>query len=47
LGLGPDSTMALALGKRLRELMVGLPGLFYWFLMQGRGHRPSINGREA
>ena len=30
LGLPRDGVMALALAKRARELMVGLPGLLYW-----------------
>lgn len=36
LGLGTDGMMALALAKRFRELMVGLPGLVWWFFHEGR-----------
>jgi len=34
LGLGADNVMALALTKRLRELGVGIPGLFWWFKVE-------------
>ena len=36
LGLGPDNVMALALTKRFRELAVGIPGLLWWFKVEGR-----------
>jgi len=36
LGLGPDTVMALALAKRFRELAVGIPGLLWWFKVEGR-----------
>ena len=36
LGLGPDNVMALALAKRFRELGVGIPGLLWWFKVEGR-----------
>ncbi len=45
LGLGTDAMMALALGKRFRELMVGLPGLVWWFAHEGRYHRHSISNK--
>ncbi|HHD63033.1 MAG TPA: flippase-like domain-containing protein [Desulfobulbaceae bacterium] len=47
LGLGPDNIMALALGKRFRELIVGLPGLSWWFILEGRYHKRPISGKEA
>jgi putative membrane protein len=47
LGLGPDNIMALALGKRFRELIVGLPGLFRWFILEGRYHKRPTSGRKA
>jgi putative membrane protein len=36
LGLGPEISLALSLAKRLRELLVGLPGLLVWQLAEGR-----------
>jgi putative membrane protein len=31
IGLGPEKALALALAKRLREIVVGIPGLIWWF----------------
>lgn len=45
LGLGPNGMMALALGKRFRELMVGLPGLVWWFLHEGRYRGQTITNK--
>ncbi len=39
LGLAPQEVMALALGKRFRELAVGLPGLAWWALTASAGRR--------
>ncbi|MFP7755589.1 lysylphosphatidylglycerol synthase domain-containing protein [Thermodesulfobacteriota bacterium B35] len=39
LGLAPQEVMALALGKRFRELAVGLPGLAWWALTTSAGRR--------
>lgn len=36
LGLGPDSILALALAKRFRELVVGVPGLLWWLKVESR-----------
>jgi putative membrane protein len=36
LGLSPELGLSLALVKRVRELMVGLPGLVVWQLAEGR-----------
>ncbi|NOQ45205.1 MAG: hypothetical protein GQ559_00780 [Desulfobulbaceae bacterium] len=38
--LGPDNVLALALAKRFRELVVGVPGLLWWFKVEGR-HQKS------
>jgi len=38
LSLDPGNVLALALGKRFRELTVGIPGLFYWFRFERRTH---------
>ncbi|NQV21631.1 MAG: flippase-like domain-containing protein [Rhodospirillales bacterium] len=35
-GLGPDIALALSLLRRARELMLGLPGLVCWQLLEGR-----------
>lgn len=46
LGLGPDAGLALSLVKRFRELMMGLPGLLSWQLVEGRlrhGHRMNTH----
>jgi len=37
LGLMPDVSLALALVKRVRELLVGGPGLVAWATLEGRG----------
>ena len=37
LGLGPEVGLALSLAKRFRELLVGLPGLVAWQLLEGHG----------
>lgn len=36
LGLSPDVSLALALSKRVRELLLGLPGLLVWQWAEGR-----------
>jgi putative membrane protein len=36
LGIGPEAALSLALIKRLRELVVGLPGLWVWSATEGR-----------
>lgn len=35
-GLGPEVGLALSLAKRVRELLLGLPGLLAWQLAEGR-----------
>ena len=37
LGLSPEVSLALALVKRVRELLVGGPGLMVWTTLEGRG----------
>jgi len=37
LGLTPEISLALALVKRVRELLVGSPGLIVWTTLEGRG----------
>lgn len=37
LGLSPEISLALSLAKRFRELLVGLPGLATWQLLEGHG----------
>lgn len=36
LGISPDVSLALSLARRFRELLVGLPGLLVWHLLEGR-----------
>lgn len=36
LGLGPEVSLALSLTKRVRELLLGLPGLIVWQIAEGR-----------
>lgn len=36
LGISPDVSLALSLARRFRELLVGLPGLLVWQLLEGR-----------
>jgi putative membrane protein len=35
-GLSPQTALALSLSKRVRELILGLPGLLAWQIMEGR-----------
>ena len=37
LGLTPEAALALALVKRVRELLVGGPGLAAWTALEGEG----------
>ena len=43
LGLGPDNVMALALAKRFRELVVGIPVLFWWIKIEGPRSEQSVS----
>ena len=46
LGLSPNLSLALSLAKRFRELILGLPGLIGWQLLERR-HRKKSGGAEA
>jgi len=35
-GLGPDVALALSLVRRVRQLIVGVPGLLFWQVMESR-----------
>jgi len=35
-GLGPEVSLALSLTKRVRELLLGIPGLIIWQAAEGR-----------
>jgi len=37
LGIAPQTALALSLGKRVRELILGLPGLITWQIITGQG----------
>ena len=41
LGIGPDTGLALSLAKRVRELVLGLPGLAAWQLAEARRAVPG------
>lgn len=42
IGLSPDTSLALSLSKRVRELAFGIPGLIAWQVAEGRAlRRPS------
>ena len=34
-GLNPETGLALSLVKRVRELLIGLPAILYWQIMEG------------
>jgi putative membrane protein len=36
IGLGPELSLALSLAKRVRELLLGVPGLIVWQIAEGR-----------
>jgi uncharacterized membrane protein YbhN (UPF0104 family) len=42
-GLSADAALAISLSKRVRELALGLPGLFVWHWMEGH----YLLGRSA
>ncbi len=44
LGLPPQLTLAVALFKRVRELIYGLPGLLAWSLFEGRTPARALGG---
>ena len=35
-GIGPDTAIALSLVKRVREIVLGLPGLIAWQILEAR-----------
>jgi hypothetical protein len=39
LGLGPETALALSLAKRVREVVLGIPGLIAWQLDTAAGLR--------
>jgi putative membrane protein len=39
IGISPDVTLALGLMKRVREILVGIPGLIVWSISEGRASR--------
>ena len=45
-GLGPETALALSLAKRVRELVLGIPGLIAWQL-DARGDRAASAARGA
>ncbi len=45
IGLSPEKALALALAKRFREIVVGVPGLIWWFVVEGRQAGPQSAGK--
>jgi len=45
IGLSPEKAFALALVKRFREIVVGVPGLIWWFVVEGRQVSPQSTGK--
>ncbi|MCK4605260.1 MAG: flippase-like domain-containing protein [Deltaproteobacteria bacterium] len=45
IGLSPEEAFALALAKRFREIVVGVPGLIWWFVVEGRQASPQSTGK--
>jgi putative membrane protein len=43
LGLSPAQALTLALVRRARELLLGIPGLAVWFVQESRINRPDKN----
>jgi putative membrane protein len=48
-GLSAETALAISLSKRVRELALGLPGLFYWHWIEGHYllRRNAAKAREA
>jgi hypothetical protein len=42
-GLPPDAALALSLAKRAREILLGAPGLLYWFFSKRLWRRRQIS----
>jgi putative membrane protein len=47
IGLGPETALALSLTKRVRELLLGIPGLIAWQLDAARSARAAAEDVEA
>jgi len=45
IGVGSDVAIALSLAKRMREILFGLPALFAWGWIEGRGGLGGIRAR--
>ena len=49
LGIGPETSLALSLTKRVRELTLGIPGLVVWQIEEANallGDRSGTPGAE-
>jgi hypothetical protein len=47
-GLGPETALALSLAKRVRELVLGIPGLIAWQLdAAALAREPQQEARSA
>ena len=47
IGLGPEVALALSLVKRVRELVIGVPGLLAWQIAEGKNLLSRIRIRRA
>ena len=47
IGLGPEVALALSLVKRVRELVIGVPGLFAWQIAEGKNFLSGIRRRRG
>jgi glycosyltransferase 2 family protein len=47
LGLAPDFMLAMSLATRARELMVGVPGVVVWQIVEGRSLRRLVGQRSG
>jgi len=45
LGLSPQVALALSLARRVRQLLLGVPGLVSWYWVERRGARQPMHGR--
>ncbi|HJU19020.1 MAG TPA: lysylphosphatidylglycerol synthase domain-containing protein [Stellaceae bacterium] len=46
-GLSPETAMSIAVLKRLRDVVVGVPGLFAWLWAEGRHPPADARAKEA
>ena len=47
IGLGPEVALALSLVKRVRELVIGVPGLLAWQIAEGKNLLSGLRTRRT